>query len=463
MLPAVTKSEAGAHPRDRLERQLGLTDAVMLVVASVIGAGIFFTPGQVAELLPAPGWILAAWATGALLSLAGALANAELGAMFPRAGGDYVYLREAFHPAAGFMVGWLSFFAIYAGTIAALALAFAEGVGGRLGWSVPNQLALAVAITVAVSALNFVGVRWGAWANNLTSVVKLAALLAFALLGPLLGEGDWSRVSAGPAPDAAGISLTSFGRALSPVLFSYLGWNASVYVASEIRSPGRNVPRSLFLGLAICAGIYMLVNTVYIYALPVSELSGVSDAGQMAALALFGPVSGGLVAVFVLISVLGTLNATVLVGPRIAYAMALDGLFFRGVDRVHASFRTPSVAIVVQGGVSVALLLLLRSFPSALDFTVFAIVLATMADVLALYRLRRTQPDRPRPYRAWGHPWVPGLYLLANAGIAVAMLIGSPFDCAISLAILLTGWPVYALFVRAGRTARDSGGDPANS
>jgi APA family basic amino acid/polyamine antiporter len=463
MLPRVTESEAGAHPHDRLERQLGLTDAAMLVVASVIGAGIFFTPGQVAELLPAPGWILAAWAAGALLSLAGALANAELGAMFPRAGGDYVYLREAFHPAAGFMVGWLSFFAIYAGTIAALALAFAEGLGGRLGWGESAVVAFAVAMTIAVSVLNFVGVRWGARANNLTSLVKIAALLAFALFGPWLGDGSWSRVTAGAAPGAAAISATDFGRALSPVLFSYLGWNASVYVASEIRSPGRNVPRSLFLGLAICAGIYMLVNVVYLYALPMSALRGVSDAGQAAALALFGPISGGLVAAFVLISVLGTLNATVLVGPRIAYAMALDGLFFRGVDRVHATFRTPSMAIAVQGLVSVALLLLLRSFPSALDFTVFAIVLATMADVLALYRLRSAQPDRPRPYRAWGHPWVPAAYLLANLGIAAALLIGSPRDCAISLAVLLTGWPVYALFVRSRRRGAGAGGDGPDS
>jgi len=463
MLPAVTESQGSAHPRDRLERQLGLTDASMLVVASVIGAGIFFTPGQVADLLPAPGWILAAWLAGALLSLAGALANGELGAMFPHAGGDYVYLREAFHPAAGFMVGWLSFFAIYAGTIAALALAFAEGVGGRLGWSEAANIALAAGLTLAVSALNYVGVRWGAWANNITSAVKIGALLAFALVGPWLGDGEWSRVAGGAAAESESITAVDFGRALSPVLFSYLGWNASVYVASEIRNPGRNVPRSLFLGLAICAGIYMVVNTIYIYALPMNELRGVSDAGQAAALALFGPLSGGLVAVFVLISVLGTLNATVLVGPRIAYAMALDGLFFRGVDQVHASFRTPSVAIAVQAGVSVALLVLLRSFPSALDFTVFAIVLATMADVLALYRLRRTQPDRPRPYRAWGHPWVPGLYLLANLGIAAAMLIGSPLDCAICVAVLLAGWPVYAIFVRSPVGAAPTGGNRPNS
>ncbi len=455
MLGAVEDLESRAHPRDRLVRELSLVDAVMLVVASVIGAGIFFTPGQVAELLPAPGWIMLAWLVGAALSLAGALANAELGAMFPRAGGDYVYLREAFHPIAGFLVGWLTFFAIYAGTIAALASVLAEGVGARLGWTEPGVLALAVGVTIGVSAVNFVGVRWGARANNLTSIFKILALLAFVLLGPWSGGGDAARLWVASSTAPGEISAIHFGRALSPILFSYLGWNAAVYVASEIREPGRNVPRSLFMGLAVCAGIYLLVNAVYLYALPMETLRGVPDAGEAAGLALFGSVGGTLVGIFVLISVLGTLNATVLVGPRIAYAMALDGLFFRSASRVHSAFHTPSAAILIQGAVAVGLLLLLRTFPSALDFTVFAILLATMADVLALYRLRIRQPARPRPYRAWGYPWMPALYLLANAGIALAMLIGSPFECLVSLALLAAGLPFYAIFVAK------SGAEPA--
>ena len=195
MLAVVTESSGSAHPRDRLVRELSLLDASMLVVASVIGAGIFFTPGQVAQLLPAPGWIMAAWAVGGVLSLAGALANAELGAMYPRAGGDYVYLREAFHPIAGFLVGWLTFFAIYAGTIAALASAFAEGLGERFGWGSGGVLACALAVTAATSGINYVGVRWGARANNLTSVFKILALVAFVVLGPLSGEGDSARLS----------------------------------------------------------------------------------------------------------------------------------------------------------------------------------------------------------------------------------------------------------------------------
>jgi APA family basic amino acid/polyamine antiporter len=439
-------AEPDSHPRDRLRRQLSASDASLLVVASVIGSGIFFTPGRVAELLGDPSWILAAWVFGAVLSLAGALANAELGAMFPRAGGDYVFLREAFHPAAGFLVGWLSFFAIYTGTIVALAMAFATGLASYLDWGQGATLSIAVGVTVAISTLNYVGVRWGALANNLTSLLKVGALLAFVAVAPFFGSGDLGRlVSSG---EATNVGISEFGKAMSPVLFSYLGWNASVYVASEIRDPGRNLPRSLFVGLAICAAIYLGINGVYLYALPMEELRGVPDAGQAAALALFGELGGTLVALFVLISILGTLNATVLVGPRIAYAMALDRLFFPGVDQVSHSFATPGRAIVVQGAVSVVLLLFFPSFASAVDFTIFAILLATMADVAALYRLRRTQPDRPRPYRAWGYPVVPALYLAATAAIAGSLLLGSPFESGVGLLLLAAGLPFYLWFAR---------------
>ena len=433
------------HPLDRLKRRLTLTDATMLVVASVIGSGIFFTPGLVADQLPHPAWIFAAWIAGGVISLAGALTNAELGAMFPRAGGDYVYLRKAIHPLAGFLVGWLTFFAIYAGTIAALALAFGEGLVAWLGWNSDWTLAIALTVTAALSLLNYVGVRLGARTNNLISSVKIAALLAFACIGPFVGTGDLANFS---VEATSSISLVAFGLAMSPVLFTYLGWNASLYVASEIRDPGRNIPRSLFAGLAICGGLYLLVNAVYLYAIPLVELRETGDAGQQAAQNLFGAVGAGLVSTFVLISVLGTLNATVLVGPRIAYAMALDGLFFKGAAAVHDRYETPGRAIVVQGVAALALLLLLRSFPSVLDFTTFAILLAAMADVAALFRMRSIAPQQPRPYRAWGYPWVPLLYGLSMAAIALAMLLGRPVESGIATLCLIAGWPFYAWFRR---------------
>jgi APA family basic amino acid/polyamine antiporter len=313
-------------------------------------------------------------------------------------------------------------------------------------------------VTLGVSAINYVGVRWGAWANNLTAFVKLAALAAFALLAPFVGEGDFSNLRPGFG-GAAEISLTAFGLALSPVLFSYLGWNSTVYVASELRDPARTLPRSLFLGVAVCTLVYLAVNVVYLYAIPVDVLRGEANAGEAAAQALFGDLGGRLVAVFVLISILGTLNATVLIGPRIAYAMALDKLFFAGVDRAHARFRTPSVAIGVQAFVASGIILGLETFERALDYTVFAILLATMADVAALYTLRRTQPGRTRPYRAWGYPWLPAVYFAANAAIALALLLGSPRDCAIGLAIAALGLPFYWFFLR--RAGEPGGGSTA--
>jgi APA family basic amino acid/polyamine antiporter len=440
-----------------LKRVLGLSDATLLVVSGVVGSGIFLTPGAITLLLPHPGAILAVWLVGGLLSLAGALANAELGAMFPRAGGDYVYLREAFHPAAGFLVGWLSFFVIYAGTIATLAAGFAGGLAPFWGLSRGEQLVLAIGSVWAVSLLNYVGVRAGAWANNVTAVLKIGALVAFALLGPLLGSGDIANLTP-IVGEVDGLRLSAFGLALSPVLFSYLGWNSSVYVASEIREPGRNVPRSLFAGLALCIVVYLMVNAVYLYAMPVEVLRGQANAGEGAAHALFGPLGGTLVAALVLASILGTLNATVLVGPRIAYAMALDGLFFRRVEHAHERFHTPSVAIGVQALTAVVLLIGLETFQKVLDFTVFAILLATMADIAALYALRRRQPQRPRPYRAWGYPWIPALYFLANGAIAAAILWGRPVESAWSLALVATGLPFYWLFrrraARAPRAAR---------
>jgi APA family basic amino acid/polyamine antiporter len=442
--------EPGRHPLDRLKRQLSLTDATMLVISSIIGVGIFLTPGTVADYLPHPGLFLAAWLAGGLLSLAGALANAELGAMYPHAGGDYVFLREAYHPLAGFLVGWLTFFVIYAGTVATLAVGFAEGLTAFVPLGPWDRLATAVALTIVASWVNFVGVRAGARFNNVTGAIKLVALLALMVAGPVIGHGEMSHLHL-LANAPASVSLNSFGLALSPVLFTYLGWNASVYVASEVRDPSRNIPRSLFWGLAICTAIYIGLNAVYLYALPIEAMRGEVRVGETAARALFGPVGGAITAVLVLASVLGCLNATILVGPRIAYAMALDGHFFPGAQRVHESYRTPHIAIAVQALTSIALIVVLGSFPGVLDYTTFAIVLATMADTTALYALRIRQPARPRPYRAWGYPLVPALYLAANGGIAVAMLWGRPKECAIALGMAAAGLPFYLFFARRKR------------
>lgn len=435
------------HPLDRLKPELTLVDATLLVVSSVIGVGIFLTPGAVADALPSPGAFLAAWIVGGVLSLAGALANAELGAMYPHAGGDYVYLREAWHPMAGFAIGWLSFFVVYAGTVATLAVGFADGLANFISLEPSSRTAIAVAITLFTSLIHVRGVRLAAWLNNVTAGSKIVALVALAVAGPLLAHS--APLPAASAPTHGGdVTLLGFGLALSPVLFSYLGWNASVYVASEIRRPDRDLPLSLFLGLAISTAIYLMVNLSYLYALPIDAMRGETHVGEAAARVFFGDRGGALAGLLILGSILSCLNATILVGPRIAYAMAIDGLFFRSVQGVHERYRTPHIAILVQAATAIALILVLRRFPSVLDYTTFAIVLATMADTAALYALRRRHPHRERPYRAWGYPVVPALYLVANGGIAIAMLWGRPLECAAALAVAATAVPAYAFFVR---------------
>lgn len=447
-------TDPSSHPRDRLRRELGLADTIMLVVSSVVGVGIFLTPGTVAGELRNGGFFLLAWLAGGLLSLAGALANAELGAMFPRAGGDYVFVSEAYHPLVGFLVGWLSFFVVYAGTIATLAAGFAEGLVPFLAFTgeLP-RVAIALALIALTSWVNYRGVRMGASFNNITAALKIATLAALAGVGWFL-VAPAPAAGAAAAPAAGGVGFAAFGLALSPVLFTYLGWNAPVYVASEIRDPGRNVPRSLFLGLAICTALYLVLNALYLRALSIDGLAGSERAAEATATALFGPIGGSIVAVLILLSIVGCLNATILVGPRIAYAMALDGYFFTGTDRVHDRLQTPHVAILVQAVIAALLVVVLRRFPSLLDYTTFAILLAAMASTSALYVLRRKRPEQVRPYRAWGYPVVPALYFAANAAIAVAMLRGRPLECASALAVTATGLPFLWLFSRRERRAR---------
>jgi APA family basic amino acid/polyamine antiporter len=426
---------------------------VFLVVASVVGSGIFKTPGTIARELPHVGLIFGIWILGGLLSLAGALANAELGAMFPHAGGDYVYLKRAFHSLAGFVVGWITFFAIFTGTVATLAVAFAEDFGALFGWSHGAVAAFAVVVTIACTALNVVSVKASAWANNTTGWIKVIALCAFAFVAPLLGGGDVTRFAPLLHGAVAAADPNALALAISPVLFSYLGWNATVYVASEIRDPQRNVPRSLFVGLAVCTGIYLLMNGVYVYTLGLDGLRVAENAGVATARVLFGEIGGRLLTGFVLMSFLGTLNATVLVGARIAYAMALDGSFIPGVERVHEGYATPVVALWLQAIVASVLIVVLGSFPDVLNFTTFAIVVATSADVLALFALRIRQPHLPRPYRAWGYPVIPGLYVVANVVIAIGMLRGAPHEAGMSLGVCLVGVPFYYFFNRRQRAA----------
>jgi len=437
-----------AEGNDPLPRVLDLRDATMLVVSSVIGVGIFLTPGDVAKQFPQAGWFFFAWLVGGALALAGALANAELGAMFPRAGGNYVYLRAAYHPMAGFLVGWLSFFAIFAGTVATLAIGFTISLSTFVTLTPGAKMVVAIVVIWTASAVNAYATRAGAALNTFTAYLKIGALVLLVTLGPILAHG---RTPAQPFASDASTSLASFGVGLSPVLFSYLGWNASVFVAGEIARPERNLPRSLFWGLGICTTIYVLVTATYVYAHGMKALAGMPVAGIQAGRVLFGEAGGKVIAAIMMASIFGTVNANVLTGPRIAFAMASDGLFFRSAAKLNGA-RTPYIAVLGQAVVATMLVVAFRadseSLGRVLNYTTFAIVLATIGDTTALYVLRLREPERPRPYRAAGYPIVPLLYILANVAIVVSLLIEKPVECFTSVGVLLSGAPIDVLFAR---------------
>lgn len=430
--------------RTGLLRQLSLADATMLIVSSVIGVGIFFTPASVAKAAPTPALFFGAWVLGGAISLLGALANAELGAMYPEAGGDFVYLRDAFHPLIGFLFGWLSFSMVYAGTVATLSVGVAEGIAQFVPMSPYAKSAVALVSVGALGALHSRDVRSGAWVNMITGALKLSAILAVALLAPMLGKH--SPLAPNLAPES--VTFASLGATFAPVIFSYAGWNASVVVAGELKDPSRTIPRSLFLGLAITTAIYLLVNAGYLFALPFGEVARSPNVGEAASRALFGPAGGNITAAVILLSIVGCLNSNAILGPRVLFRMAEDGLFFRAATRVRGTGNAPHVAVWVQSGIAAIFVVGFRTLSSVLEATTFAIVIATIADTLALYVLRARRPDHPRPYRAWGYPWLPAIYIGANAAIGISMALGSPKEVGVATLLLFSGLPLYFFFRR---------------
>lgn len=454
-------STQGAAPADRgeLTRGLGAYDAAAVVVSNVIGSGILILPAIVAAMVMHPTAMLAAWIVGGLLAFAGALSYAELAALRPRAGGEYVYLKAAFGPLMAFLTGWTSFVAGFSGAIAAGAVGLAGYLGrffpaaadatpwvslplGPIALSLSPQGVVALVAIGALSVVHMLGLGPGRLVQNALALVKVTALLVFVAAGLSFGTGSTANFTApGPWP-VSGMVL-----ALIPVMFSYSGWNAAAYIAEEIRDPGRNVPKALALGTAAVVVVYAAMNVVYLYAMPVEALAGISDSRVVdaAAEALFGPRVADLLAIVTIFIVLGSISAMVFAGPRVYYAMARDGLFIDAAARVHPRTRTPLIAIAAQGVWS-GVLVLTGTFSQLVQYTGFAVVLFAGIAVAALFVLRRRHPDAPRPFRAWGYPITPGIFVVASAAMVVNAIWREPGPALAGLGILLAGIPVYLWF-----------------
>ncbi len=422
-----------------LPRILTLFGAIMLVVGNVVGAGIFTTSGMLAAELNNPVSFLMVWILGGLLTVTGALTYAELGAMFPRAGGDYQFLKEAYGSWAGFLIGWLSFWVISPGSIAALSIAFVgylPGVSFGNGEMTPKLLAVAVVV-----ALSFVNCRSTRLASSTQSIVTVGSLILLAGLvvgGAIAGKGDVQHFA--PAQD--GISFTVPGSAMIAVLFTYSGWFAAAYVGSEVKNPGRNVPLSLFLGTVIVTVLYTGVNAIYVYAMPLSEMGGTTNVAQVVAVRLFGTHVAIGVSIAILLAIGSCINATVMTGARVCYAMAEDGLLPSRLKAVHPRYSTPYVAIIVQAMLAIGLVAL-GTFDALLAYVVFAMLLSSLATGIAHIVLRIQRPSIFRPYRTMGYPAVPIVFIAAYGWIAVSIAVNSPGTSLLGLGLAFTGIPFF--------------------
>jgi APA family basic amino acid/polyamine antiporter len=388
------------------------------------------------------------------------LAWAELGATFPHAGGEYVYLREAFGLFWGFLSGWAAFLASFCGSIAVLAIALAEYLISVLSlgspetelWSVSlfgGKFALLWGPTLGiiliwiVTLLNYCGLRLGSLTQNILSLGKLIAIGVLLVVGFSLGTGTWAHfVPLWTGEQSAHNFPSALGLALIPVAFTYSGWNAAAYVAHEVDTPEENLPKALALGTVITLAVYLALNVLYLYAVPVGQLSGVVRVGEHVSGALFGPGAAWVISLLIAISIASAFNVMVLTGGRIYFAMARDGVFFAPAAKLHPRFHVPGNALLMQA-VWTSVLILSGTFAQLLTYSTVVLVAVSVITVGAIFVLRRRQPNLPRPYHAWGYPWVPVLYMLASIGIVLNALWEQPVESFLGIGLCLAGVPAY--------------------
>jgi len=436
-----------------LKRELGLLDATMINVGSMIASAIFIVPATVAALIPGSGAMVLAWMLGGLVSLMGALSIAELSAAYPEAGGQLPYLRAAYGPLWGFLYGWANFLVINPAAIAAIAVGFASYLGFFVPLSAHAIQAVAILSIVALTLLNCLGVRLGATTQNVLTFLKMIALTILILGAFVLPGGAVSNFQ--PLWPSAPLSrvIGPFGLAMMSVLWAYDGWIETTFVGSEIKNPGRNLPRAIILSTVIVIAFYVLVSVAFSYVLTPMRMGGSTLVASDAAQVTMGAAGAAIVAAAIMLSTLGANNGIILTAARIPYAMARQGVFLRSQGWVHPRFATPVVALLTQGVISIALALA-GNYNQLATYVVFAQVLFYGLSATAVVRLRHTAPDLPRPYRTWGYPITPLLFAACVLWLLANTVVQSPKDSAVGAGLMLLGLPGYYYWRRAGAAGR---------
>jgi basic amino acid/polyamine antiporter, APA family len=429
-----------------LPRTLGLVSTTAMVVGIIIGASIFVQPSEITRQLPSTGGILLAWLAAGVLTLTGALVCAELAAAFPQSGGVYVFLSTLYSPALGFLWGWAMFWSMHSGIIAAIAIVFARYASLFVPLGETGQHVLAAAAIGVLTLVNYAGVRYGASVQTIVTAAKVAAIVAIIGAGLILGHvapATSLDISAGP------MSMSAVALAIAAGLFAFGGWHMVTYAAGETVDAGRTIPRALWIGITIVTICYAGLNFVYLRVLSLEAVRASSHVASDAAEALFGAGAGRLIALVVIVSTFGALNGIILAGPRVYFAMAADGLIFRGLGAVHPRFHTPSRAILLQGLWS-AVLAFATSYRTLFMSVVNTEWIFFGLVAVGLLRLRRRVDYQP-PYRMPGVPFVPLLFAVASWGIVIAQTMASPRSSAIGLGLVAAGLPVYLLWHAGAR------------
>lgn len=432
-----------------LKPRLGLLDSTMLVMGSMIGSGVFIVASDIARQVQSPGLLMMTWLVTAILTLIAALSYGELAAMMPKAGGQYIYLKESFGPLAGFLYGWTMFLVIQTGTIAAVAVAFAK----FLNVFIPeiSQTLVAILTIIFLTWVNTKGVREGAYVQNIFTFAKIAALLGLILLGIMSGRRPEAETNFGELfwvnADWSLLTAKLIGVAMVGSLFSSDAWNCVTFTAGETKNPRRNVPLSLALGVGIVSILYLGTNYIYLNILPLEAIQNASQdrIGTAAAHAILGSHAERIMAVAIMISTFGCVNGLILAGPRVYYAMALDGLFFKPVARLDPQTLTPKVSLWAQC-VWASFLTLTGKYGDLLDYVIFSVLLFYILTIIGIFVLRSRHPEWPRPYRALGYPILPAIYIVAASFLEVLLLLEKPNYTWPGLALVALGIPVYFLW-----------------
>jgi len=440
-------------------RKLNLVDATSLIMGSMIGSGIFIVSADIARTVQSPGLLLGVWLVSGLITVLGALSYGELAAAMPQAGGQYVYLSRIYGRLWGFLYGWTLFSVIQTGTIAAVGVAFAKFTGVFVpaisdtnllvhigSFTLSTQQALGIAVVLALTGLNFFPVKTGALVQNIFTFGKIGALvvvIVFGLYAGFSGAGNSANFSPLLPANADWPLVGLFFAALTGALFSSDAWNNVTYAASEVERPQRNLPLALMLGTGVVCLLYLLVNVVYLYILPLNRIATAPN-DRVATLmlqTLLGPTGEGLMAALIMVSTFGCLNGIILAGGRVYYAMAQDGYFLPVAGRLNR-YGVPAWALALQAIIAV-LLTLSGNYVQLLDYVMFAVMLFYLLTIAGLFVLRVREPELERPYRAWGYPWVPGLYLLLAGGFCLGLFLTRPDFAVRGLGIVLTGVLIY--------------------